>query len=254
MRFYFLGTGTSFGMPMIGCDCEVCHSPYIENKRLRTSGWLHVNDTDIIFDITPDFRLQALRANIKKIDAVLFTHEHADHTNGLDDIRIYNKIQKSHISIYGNKRTIEAIKRRFDYCFNPIQIGGGIPLIEPNIIIPYKKFKVKDIEILPLPSKHGKIEVMGYRIEDFAYFTDVSYFYEENYKYLKRLKVLVINALRYKPHPTHLNLEGALKVIEKINPSRAYLVHVCHKLEHFKVNSSLPSNVKIAFDNQIIEI
>ena len=254
MEVTFLGTGTSCGIPMIGCDCPVCQSSNPKNQRLRTSAWIKSGNTNIIIDTGPDFRAQMLRSKVNFIDAVLYTHDHADHTNGLDDIRSFTMRKKKPIELFGNEETIASIRNRFSYCFNPVQIGGGIPNISLNTIQPYRPFHVNHIQITPLPGMHGKVEVIGYLFPDFAYFTDLSFLPERTFEAIKDIPLLIINALRYRKHSTHFNLEEAIETAKRVNPKQAYFVHISHQIDHERVSSQLPPNIHLAYDMQKLSI
>ncbi len=258
-KILFLGTGTSSGVPEIGCDCEVCTSRNPKNKRLRTSVYIEFTEGElkkyILIDTSPDFRYQALKYNIRWIDAILYTHSHYDHIGGFDEIRRFNILQKRAIPVYGTKSVIKNIKHNHKYVFKPIQIGGGVPQIKLNKVIPYKEFNIGFVKIIPLLVYHGKLKIVGYRFKDFAYITDASFLPAKTMEYLKNLKLLILNALRYREHETHFNLEQALRITEKINPEKALYVHMTHDLEHERVNKKeLPAEYQLAFDGQIVVI
>lgn len=231
MEVTFLGTGTSHGIPVLTCSCDVCRSKHSENMRLRSSLYIKSDKTNIIIDTTPEFRIQAIRENITSIDALLYTHTHADHLHGIDDIRPYSV--KKHIPVYARKDVITDITNRFAYIFNQTpQKGGG----KPNLILNEidDTIIIKDLTITPIPIKHGVLDINGYRINNIAYLTDCSFIPESSYDLLKDLDVLIIGALRYREHSTHFNIDQAIIEIEKINPKRAYLTHICHDVEYFK--------------------
>lgn len=252
MHLTFLGTGTSHGIPIIGCTCPTCQSDNQKNKRYRSSIHINVADKDILIDTPPEIRLQLLNNHITNIDLILFTHAHADHIMGFDDIRAINRLKKAAIPCYGNEDTINRLRHVFDYIFNPVQIGGGIPQVTLNI--KENKFTYQDIEITPLPVKHGKIEILGFKIGKMAYMTDCSYIPDSTLKLLKDIDLLVIDALRYKPHPTHMNLEEALEVIDNLQVNKAYLTHISHEIEHNELSKKLPENVYLAYDGLNVEI
>ena len=236
MEVTFLGTGTSHGIPVLTCDCSVCRSRTAENMRLRSSLLIKSNKTSIVIDTTPEFRIQAIRENIKYIDAVFYTHTHADHLHGIDDLRPYS-VRKA-IPLYGKPEIITDIINRFSYIFTTTQQkGGGKPqLIPRNIIDP---INIGDLKITPIPIKHGVLEIYGYRINDIAYLTDCSEIPKSSYRLLENLDVLIIGALRYREHSTHFNIEQAITEINKISPNKAYFTHICHDVEHFRLIKEL---------------
>ncbi|OCL27685.1 MBL fold metallo-hydrolase [Orenia metallireducens] len=246
MKITFLGTGTSHGVPVIGCECPTCISEDSKNKRYRSSIYIEVDNTSLLIDTPPELRLQLLENNIRKVDAVLFTHPHADHLMGFDDLRGINRLQSSSIPCYGNKMTIEEIEKVFSYILNPIQIGGGIPQVTLHKV--NTEFEINSNIITPIPVKHGGLDIFGYRIDKFAYLTDCSYIPENSFTLLEGIKLLVIDALRYRSHSTHMNIEEALKIADRLGVSKAYFTHLSHDLEYNKVNSELPDHVKLAYD------
>lgn len=249
-----LGTGTSSGVPLIGCQCDTCTSSDPRDKRLRCSIHIQSEKTSIVIDTSADFRQQMLSNNINRLDAIFYTHHHFDHISGFDDIRAYNYLQNMELPIYASKETMEHLKRAFPYSFEiPEQIGGGVPLIKSNYIED-KSINFQDIEMIPLELFHGKLKVLGFRIGDFAYCTDTNYIPERTQAKLQNLDYLIIDALRYEPHPTHYNVEQALEMIEIINPKQAYFTHISHHIKHSDLENKLPSNVKIAFDGMKIEV
>ena len=253
MKVTILGTGTSHGIPVVNCDCDVCRSEIQENKRYRCSIYMEKGNTGILIDTTPEFRLQAVRAKIKQIDAILFTHAHADHLHGLDDIRPYS--YKKEIPVYAGDKVCKEIKERFPYIFTPpLQKGGGTPNLTLNRIN-RDPFTIGDFEITPLPVYHGSLKVLGFRTGSFAYITDCSRIPGSTMDLLKGVKHLVLGALRYRPHETHFTIDQALEIIKKISPERAYLTHLCHEVEHFKLKDELYGlGVEPAFDGQVISV
>jgi len=255
LKVYFLGTGTSQGIPVIGSDDPVCLSSNYKDKRLRTSIFINWDNLNIQIDCGPDFRQQMLVSKCSKIDAILFTHEHADHTAGLDDIRPFCFYQKQAIPIYAQERVLNELKTRFSYIFETENRYPGAPSVELNVINTTKSFDILGKSIVPIPVLHGDLEILGYRFGNFAYLTDVKYIPQESLDKLKNLDVLVINALRISEHPTHNNLKEALAFIEIIKPQKAYLTHIGFQLGfHEIIEKNLPKNVYLAFDNLQINL
>lgn len=254
LKVYFLGTGTSQGIPVIGSKHPVCLSNNPKDKRLRVSIWIRWDDFSCVIDCGPDFRQQMLSCGCNRLDALLFTHEHADHTAGLDDIRPFF-FKQGEIPIYAHERVIINLQKRFDYIFETENKYPGAPSVAINNIDEEVSFNLGGKLVVPINIWHGGWQVFGFRIDDFAYLTDVKTIHEEEQNKLKGLKVLVINALRIEPHSTHLNLEEALLFINKIAPQKAYLTHISHLMGfHDEVQKELPENVFLAYDNLQIEI
>lgn len=254
MNVYFLGTGTSQGIPVIGCTDAVCKSLDQRDKRLRVSVWVYDEHFSLIIDCGPDFRYQMLKSGCDKMDALLFTHEHADHTAGLDDIRPFY-FNQGDIPVYGHPRVLENLARRFDYIFRNENKYPGAPSVTPISVDKNYSFSVNNQMIIPINACHGGLQVFGYRIGDFAYLTDVKTMEEDEIEKIIGVKVLVINVLRKEPHPTHFNLEEALAFIEKVKPEKTYFTHISHNFGfHETVQSELPENVFLAFDNLEITI
>ncbi len=249
MKIYFLGTGTSQGIPVIGIDHPVCKSDNFKDKRLRASVWIEHEDTSIVIDCGPDFRQQMLTSGCTKIDGVLFTHEHADHTAGLDDLRPITFIQ-GNVDLFGDVRVVKSLKKRFDYAFKTKNRYPGTPQVTLHKISSRSKFNIKNTEIIPIKVMHGNLPILGYRMGDFAYLTDAKTIDEKEYKKLQNLEVLVVNALRIQEHTTHFNLEEALNFVQKINPKKTYFTHISYNLGfHDEVEKNLPENVFLAYDN-----
>jgi phosphoribosyl 1,2-cyclic phosphate phosphodiesterase len=243
----FLGTGTSQGIPMIACDCEVCRSHDPRDKRLRVSIHIETQGKSFIIDTGPDFRQQILREGIKHVDAVIYTHEHKDHTAGMDDIRGFNYAQKSSIPLYGQKNVIDQLKREFAYAFDENKYPG-VPEIEVHYI-ENKPFEIEGVAIIPIKVRHYFIDILGFRFGDFTYITDANFISDEELEKAKGSKVLVINALRKTTHVSHFTLSEALDVIEKIKPERAYITHLSHMMGlHAEVQAELPDHVFLAQD------
>lgn len=252
LKITFLGTGTSQGIPVIGSDHPVCLSENFKDKRLRVSILVAWDDLTYVIDCGPDFRFQMLRANCKKIDGIIFTHEHSDHVLGLDDIRPFY-FRQGNISIYAHKRVLKALKKRFDYIFKTENKYPGAPTVNINRI-KNKPFQLKGLSVLPISGLHDKLQVFGYRFKNFAYLTDMKTLNEKEINKLAGVKVLVVNALRVSPHRSHFNLEEALQFIARVKPEKAYLTHISHLLGfHDEVEKLLPENVFLAYDGlQII--
>jgi phosphoribosyl 1,2-cyclic phosphate phosphodiesterase len=249
LKVYFLGTGTSQGIPVIGSNHPVCKSTDSKDKRLRVSVWISWGNYSYVIDCGPDFRQQMLSSHCQKVDGILFTHEHSDHTAGIDDIRPFN-FKQGEIPIYAHQRVIDNLRRRFEYVFETVNKYPGAPSIETIEVINNKSFSIGNKTIIPVNVMHGNLQVFGYRIDDFAYLTDVKTIEDSEILKLKNLKVLVINALREEPHDTHFNLKEALDFITLVQPEKAYLTHISHILGfHEEVQKNLPKNVFLAYDN-----
>lgn len=253
IKLTFLGTGTSTGVPVIACNCNVCKSSDPRDKRFRTSVMLTHEGRNIVIDCGPDFRFQMLKQNVEDIDAVLFTHEHRDHIAGLDDIRAFNYILNKNIPIYGTRNVMEAIRTEFPYIFSESRYFG-IPQLTVHEIT-NNPFSIGQLEILPVQVMHNKLPVFGYRVGGLTYITDASMIPEEEKHKIKGSKVLVLNALRNSKHISHLSLGEALSLIEELRPDKAYLTHISHFLGlHAEVEKKLPPTVHLAYDNLIIEV
>lgn len=253
MKVTFLGTGTSQGVPVIGCNDEVCLSENKRDKRLRSSVLIEWNKYCYVIDCGPDFREQMLAANVTDIDGILFTHEHADHTAGLDDVRSFSH-RNGGVPIFSYKRVIENLEQRFYYIFKKNNRYPGAPRVEVNEIS-NNPFVLGNLKVVPINILHGQLNIFAYRFNDFAYITDAKNIEDEEKDKLKNLDVLVINALRIDSHPTHFNLEEALDFIAEVKPKRAYLTHISHKLGfHEQVSKMLPENVFLAYDQLVIDV
>jgi len=252
MKITFLGTGPSLGTPIIGCNCDVCTSSNLKDKRLRSSVMIDINNIRIIIDAGPDFREQMLTYNKDfKLDAVLLTHAHRDHIAGLDDVRPFNFIQKKHTKIYAEKNVLGDIKSMFFYSFDKSNPNKGVPKFDLKEIS-VEPFFIDDVKITPIRVFHS-MEMLAFRIQDFTYITDAKRISEKEIDKIRGTKILVVNAIRFKEHYSHFNLDEALKLIKKIKPEKAYLTHMAHKLgKHDDLLKILPKNVEPAYDGLII--
>ncbi|MDX9799778.1 MAG: MBL fold metallo-hydrolase [Spirochaetia bacterium] len=253
MRLTFLGTGTSHGIPVIGCTCDVCKSDNQKNKRTRASVWIESGESSILIDTATEFRIQALREGINNVDCVFLTHSHADHIHGIDDLRPLSRYK--HIPVYGNKKTITDVKKRFSYINDSAGSGGGKPKLifteinENEVTVPGSNTNHENETIIrEVKIKHGENDISGYRIGKLAYLTDCSYIPPESFKILEGIEILIIGALRYKPHPTHFSVNEALEMIDKTGCRKAYLTHMCHNLDHEALEKELPPHVRPAWD------
>lgn len=257
LNIVFLGTGTSQGVPVIGCDCEVCLSNQKKDKRLRSSILITSDKgTQITIDAGPDFRTQMLNENVKYLDAILVTHAHRDHVSGLDDVRSYNYLQQCSMPIFANQYAVKSIKNEFSYAFSNVKYPG-LPEFDLQEVDIDKDstIKIKELEITPIEVMHFKLPILAYRIGDFAYITDAKTISEKEKQKLKGVKHLVVNALRKEEHFSHFSLGEALNLIEELQPEKAYLTHISHFLGfHQEINRELPSNVQLAFDGLKIRV
>jgi len=249
----FLGTGTSHGVPMIGCRCGTCRSSDPRDRRSRPSILIETGDgAHVLIDTTPDLRSQALAHDLDRVDAILFTHCHADHVMGFDEVRRFNVLQRSAIPCYGDPGTLKELRRTFAYVFESRDEGGGIPKVD---LFPVGgPFSIGGEEFVPVPVRHGAREILGYRVRNFAYLTDCSGIPDRSWPLLEGLDTLVIDALRHRPHPTHFTVEQALAVSARLAPARTWLTHICHDLAHAATNASLPAGVELAYDGLQIDI
>ncbi|MEO5571128.1 MAG: MBL fold metallo-hydrolase [Bacteroidia bacterium] len=253
MKITFLGTGTSQGVPVIACPCKVCASLDARDKRLRASVMIEEKGKVIVIDSGPDFRQQMLRANVKQLDGLVFTHEHKDHIAGMDDIRAFNYVLKKKIDVYASEKVQETMKREFPYVFEDFKYPG-IPEINLHTIS-NKEFEVAGIKLLPVEVMHYRIPVFGFRIGDFTYITDANFISEEEKKKIRGSKIIVLNALRKEKHVSHYTLEEALNVLTDLKPEKGYLTHISHQLGlHEEVNRDLPDNIECAYDELVVEI
>jgi phosphoribosyl 1,2-cyclic phosphate phosphodiesterase len=258
MRIRFLGTGTSHGIPVIGCECPVCTSENPKNRRLRSSILIESGERRVVVDTTPEFRLQALAAGLKTLDAVLFTHAHADHIFGLDDVRIFNWRTGTPMPIYGSSETLETVRSRFIYVFQSGQEGGGKPKLD---LTPVEgPFQAAGLHVTPLTVMHGALPVTAFRIQErpdgpaVVYATDCNAIPEETLAQMDDLDLLILDALGKNRHPTHFSLEQAVDIARHLAPRRTLFTHISHGLEHEETNASLPEGMALAFDGQTLEI
>jgi phosphoribosyl 1,2-cyclic phosphate phosphodiesterase len=254
MKIKIVGSGTSQGVPIIGCKCATCLSENPKDKRLRVSAYIEVDGVKILIDTSIDFRQQMLRADITDLDAVLFTHHHVDHILGMDDLRQINQRYRKFIDIFGNKLTLDEIKITFRYALNEELIKyWAVPLVNFNYL-DNKPFSYKGVEIIPIEVFHGRIKIFGYRIGKFAYITDCSRIPDEEMHKLENLDVLILNSLRKAPHPTHFSLEQAVEVALKVKAKKTYFTHITHDLMHDETSTTLPENIELAYDGLEMEI
>jgi phosphoribosyl 1,2-cyclic phosphate phosphodiesterase len=247
-----LGSGTSMGVPTIGCDCRVCHSTDARDKRTRPSVLLHYNDHVVLIDTTPDFREQAIRANITRLDAVVYTHAHADHILGLDDLRPLTFHRPAgRIPLYAHERTGQIIRTVFRYIFDSDYKYGGLAQVEMKSI--EGPFELFGATFVPITILHGDAEIYGFRFGTAAYLTDFSSIPEKSLAELGGLDILFLDALRHKPHPTHSTVENSLSIAERLKPRRTFFTHICHDLGHEETNAALPPNVRLAYDGLKLE-
>ena len=252
MRLTFLGTGTSTGVPTLACHCGVCTSRDPHDQRTRPSLLVEFGGRVLVIDTTPDFRAQALRENLERLDAVLFTHSHADHILGLDDVRSFYFRQHKPIPIYADAHCMQELHRTFKYIFDGDYPYGGVARLDPHLID--GPFEVEGLKIVPVPVLHGNLPILGFRIDGVAYLTDVSEIPEPSYPLLEGLEVLILDALRPRPHPTHLTVEQALSVMARLKVPRGYCTHIAHELGHEETNARLPSHVRLAYDGLQLEV
>ncbi len=253
MKLTFLGTGTSQGVPVIGCSCEVCTSLDYRDKRLRTSVHIDIDGLSLIIDSGPDFRQQVLANRITRLDALLFTHQHKDHVAGMDEVRSFNFLQKKPMPIYARPEVVEQLKREFAYVFAKEKYPGA-PQVEVHTIR-NEPFRIEGVEVTPINVLHYQLPVYGFRLRDLTYVTDANYIAEEEKEKIKGSKVLVVNALQYQPHISHFTVEEALALVEEMQPEQAYFVHMSHRIGlHRQVSKKLPPQVHLAYDGLSVEV
>jgi len=252
MRLTFLGTGTSTGIPTIACHCRICTSPDPRDKRTRPSVLLEYDAHAVVIDTAPDFRAQVLREGLERLDAVLFTHSHADHILGLDDVRVFYFRRQQPIPIYADALCMDNIRRTFAYIFDGTYPYGGVAKLDPHVI--EGAFDLEGLRIIPIPAMHGNLPILGFRFGNAAYLTDVSDIPETSFPIIENLPVLILDALRHKPHPTHLSIDQALTLVERLKPQRAFFTHIAHELGHEETNALLPPHVRLAYDGLKLEL
>lgn len=253
MKFTFLGTGTSQGVPVISCGCEICRSENPKDKRLRSSLLVEANEKVIVVDSGPDFRQQLLRENVKQLDAILFTHGHKDHTAGMDDFRPFNYYQKKPMEVYATPEVQEILRREFSYIFSGIYYPG-IPELNFHTI-DSKPFSAEGVPVTPIQVLHFKLPVLGFRFGDFTYITDANFISVEEKKKIQGTKVLVLNALRREHHISHFTLDEAIDLAKELKAEQTYFTHISHQLGlHDKVNEELPAGMQLAYDGLKVEV
>lgn len=253
MRITFLGTGTSHGIPVIGCECPVCLSPNPKNRRNRIGMWLDGGPgASAIIDISSEFRVAALAAGLKHVDLALITHTHSDHISGLDDLRIFSQRSRQATPIYSDAFTLTDIRDRFAYAFQPSKgYGGGVPQLELRELTEAIKFA--GLTVVPLPVLHGPQSILGFRVNDFAFITDVTTIPETTLNLMQGLDVLALDCLRREPHSTHLCLEQSIAYARRIGAKRTYFIHMTHDLEHVETEKELPTGIRLAYDGLVLE-
>jgi phosphoribosyl 1,2-cyclic phosphate phosphodiesterase len=258
VKLHFLGTGTSFGVPVIGCDCGVCTSSDERDRRTRHAAILEEGDRRLLIDTPPELRLQLVRAGIGEVEAVWYTHYHADHTHGVDDIRVFSVRRRTPLKVYGERRCIDQLSRKFDYVFDPrLKPIEGTTKPEADLceLTAYEPVQVAGFDMLPLPVPHGHVDVFGFRVGDLGYITDAKRLPERTRDALVGVKVLVLNALWYgNPHPTHFNVEEAVEVALEIGAERTYLTHLSHKVGHRELVQRLPAGILPAHDGLVVTV
>ena len=252
LQLTVLGSGTSMGVPTLACHCAVCESADPMDKRMRPSVLLEYGGRSVVIDTTPDFRSQAMRAKLERLDALLYTHGHADHILGLDDVRPYNAKQRSTVPIYASSETLATLRRQFAYIFEGSPTFSSLPQIELREVDgPFDLFGAR---VIPIPAFHGPSPVLGYRLGNVAYLTDFSLVPEPSKDLLRGLDHFILDALRYTPHPMHSNVEQSLALVEELKPKHAWFTHICHDLGHAQTNAKLPAHVRLSYDGLKFEV
>jgi phosphoribosyl 1,2-cyclic phosphate phosphodiesterase len=252
-RVVILGSGTSHGIPMIGCTCPVCTSPDPRDKRTRTSALVETAGRSFLIDTSPELRIQCLACGISRVDAVLYTHSHADHIVGLDDLRRFNSLQQSVLRCYGDASTLRSLRHMFSYAFREMP---DYPSSKPHLeaVEIDGPFDVLGVPIVPIPLFHGRLPILGFRLGPVGYCTDCSAIPDESLDLLKGLRVLILDGLRRRPHPTHFNLDQAVEMASQIGAERTFFTHIAHELPHAATNAELPAGMALAYDGQVIEL
>jgi phosphoribosyl 1,2-cyclic phosphate phosphodiesterase len=258
MRLHFLGTGTSFGIPVMGCPCETCHSGDPHDRRTRHAALLERDGKRVLIDTPPELRLQLVGARVMDIDAVWFTHHHADHTHGVDDLRAFSMRTGEPITVYGSSECLAKIGGKFDYVFNSLlrpQDGTTIPEARMHELTPYEEIEIAGFRLTPLPVPHGNVEVLGFRVGELGYITDAKRLPPRTFQGLAGVRVLVLNALWYgRPHPTHFSVEEAVAAAEAVGAERTFLTHLSHRVGHAELERRLPPGVRPAYDGLEVEV
>lgn len=258
MRLTFLGTGTSFGVPVIGCDCAVCTSADARDRRTRHGALLEQDGRRVLVDTPPELRLQLLRAGVGDVDAIWYTHYHADHTHGVDDLRVFSVRHRQPLSVYGSAETVEVLADKFDYVFDPLArpiVGTTKPDASLHPLLPYEAVEVAGIAMVPLPVPHGRVQSYGFRAGGLGYITDAKRLPDRAYEVLEGVTVLVLNALWFgRPHPTHFTVEEAVEVAARVGARQTYLTHLSHRVGHRELEERLPAGVRPAHDGLVVDI
>ncbi len=256
MKITMLGCGASAGVPLIGCNCEVCTSKNPKNRRTRPSIFIEDSGTQILIDTSPDLRQQSLASGIRMVDAILYTHDHADHTHGIDDVRSFNFHKGRAIDIYGNSETIDGLMQRFPYAFKPPkpEFGWFRPSLNPHILADYHAFTVGSLKIQPFLQLHGQMETLGFRIGNFAYSVDTNEIPAESLKLLEDIEIWIVDCLKPTPAPTHAHLERTLQWVKWIKPKLAVLTHMSHEMEYDVLSRTLPESVVPGYDGMVMEL
>jgi phosphoribosyl 1,2-cyclic phosphate phosphodiesterase len=253
MEIHFLGTGTSNVSPGIGCLCAFCTTPHPRDRRNRTGVWLRDARHSVVLDVSGDFRQGALRHGLDRLDAVLLTHAHSDHISGLDDLRIFSQRSGDPVRLHASEETFEDVKTRFAYAFSPPKVyGGGAPQYDLRVV--RGPFRVGAWEVVPLPVLHGPEPILGYRVNDFAFITDVTEIPDETLELMGGVKVLALDCLRERPHSTHLHFDGAVEYAKRIGAERTFFVHMTHELGHAETEARLPPEIRLAYDGLVVQV
>lgn len=257
LRLTFLGTGTSFGVPQIGCGCAVCRSADPRDRRTRSGALIQADDATLLVDTPPELRLQLLAAGVTRVDAVIYTHEHADHTSGIDDLRVFSSGRGRPLPLYGPPETLDRLQRSFGYIFDDAVepfAGTSKPRLEPRPLAPGREVDVAGVRVLPLAFEHGHVRVFGYRFGRLAYVTDAKGVSDAARERLRDLDVLVLNALWWRPHPTHQSIDEAIETARAVGARRTYLTHLTHETGHAALAAALPEGVAPAYDGLVVEV